>query len=316
MKKLVAFRWFLLVSICTFSFWCSDASAQTQDEKDANFAKYALKLREDVLQRVRTQPSLTKTTFTGSGTGYGSGTAHGSGTPSRSGARYPDLAPFPSVSGSRVLMVGDSMTVGGFGEAMQDYLVRRFGSGNVALYASCGSSPEHWLRSGPNFVTKCGYREQTPRSSIVRDFQNGKQPEPALTPKLEDLVAAFHPTTVIVQLGTNWMDGMAPESATGQSTYSKILDRFVVAVHSAPNTVQKIIWITPPDASLYSREVKASVTNLIKAAGQRDVFATIDSNSMTHYIPGKSGGDGVHYNSEEAKQWAGRVVRELDWMMH
>src|SRR5712671_4276366 len=41
----------------------------------------------------------------------------------------------------RVLMVGDSLTVGGFGEAMQAYLLRRFGSNNVAVFASCGSSP-------------------------------------------------------------------------------------------------------------------------------------------------------------------------------
>jgi hypothetical protein len=184
MKKLVTFRWSLIVPVGTLLFWCLDVSAQSQDDKDANFAKYALKLREDVLQRVSTHQSLTKTTFTGSGTGYGSGTSN------RSEAHYPALTPFPSVSGSRVLMVGDSMTVGGFGEAMQDYLLRRFGSGNVAVYASCGSSPEHWIRSGPNFVTKCGYREQTPRSSILRDFQNGKQPEPAITPKLEDLVEA------------------------------------------------------------------------------------------------------------------------------
>jgi hypothetical protein len=310
MKKLVAVRWFLLAPCGALFLWLSGTSAQSQDDSDPNFAKYALKLREDVLQRVRVQQSMTKTTFSGSGTGYGSGSAKSSVS------HYPGIAPFPSLTGFRVLMIGDSMTVGGFGEAMQDYLVRRFGSSNVALYASCGSSPEHWLRSGPSFTTKCGYRQLSFGLSILRDFQNGKQPEPTVTPKLEDLVGTFHPTTVIVQLGTNWMDGMAPESAIGQSSYSKILDRFVAAVHSEPNTVRRIIWITPPDASLYSREVKASVTNLIKAAAQRDLFVTIDSNSMTHYIPGKSGSDGVHYNSEEAKQWANRVVRELDWMLH
>src|ERR1700761_1817586 len=112
MKKLVTFRWPLIVPVGTLLFWCLDVSAQSQDEKDANFAKYALKLREDVLQRVNSQQSLTKTTFTGSGTGYGSGTAN------RSVVRNSPLTPFPSVSGSRVLMVGDSMTVGGFGEAM------------------------------------------------------------------------------------------------------------------------------------------------------------------------------------------------------
>jgi hypothetical protein len=299
MKKRVAVKLSLVVVTCALAFFCSDASAQSQYESSTDFAKYALKLREDVLRRV--QPSAVKTTYSGSGTGYGSGSRSLGGTD------------YGNVSG--VLMIGDSMTVGGFGEAMRDYLVRRFGSSNVAVYASCGSSPEHWMRSGPNFITKCGYREQTPRSSILYDFENGKQPEPAVTPKLEDLVGSFHPTMVIVQLGTNWMDGMEPDSATSQSAYSNILDRFVAAVHSEPNRVRRIIWITPPDSSLYSQEVKLSVTNLIKAAARRDFFATIDSNSMTHYIPGKSGGDGVHYNSGEAKQWANRVVRELDRML-
>jgi hypothetical protein len=46
MKKFVTFRWSLVVPVCALLFWCSDASAQSQEEKDANFAKYALKLRE------------------------------------------------------------------------------------------------------------------------------------------------------------------------------------------------------------------------------------------------------------------------------
>jgi hypothetical protein len=221
----------------------------------------------------------------------------------------------PNPSSARVLMVGDSMSVGGFGEAMQDYLLRRFGRNNVALFASCGSSPEHWLRSGPKFVTKCGYREQTPRSSILNDFRDGKRPQPTLTPKLEDLISRLHPTTVIVQLGTNWMDGMGFDFASDRSTYRKILDRFVAAVRSDPNRARKIIWITPPDSSRYSRAVKLRVANLIKTAAQRDSFAIIDSNSMTHYVPGRSGSDGVHYNGAEAKQWAYRVTRELDRML-
>ena len=192
-------------------------------------------------------------------------------------------------------MVGDSLTVGGFGEALQAYLLRRFGSNNVALYASCGSSPEHWIRSGPKFITKCGYREQTPQATVLYDFQNGRRPRPALTPKLEDLVERFHPKTVIVQLGTNWMDGMGSYSASDKSSYAQVLDRFVAAIHSEPNTVQKIIWITPPDSSRCSKTVETRVQNLITAAAEKDSFEIIDSSRMTHYVPGKSGGDGVHW---------------------
>ena len=218
-------------------------------------------------------------------------------------------------NGMPVLMIGDSLTVGGFGEAMQDYLLRRFGSEKVAVYASCGSSPEHWLRSGPRFITKCGYREHTPQATVLYDYQNGRRPRPVLTPKLEDLVGKYHPKTVIVQLGTNWMDGMRSSSAGDKFAYGEILDRFVAAIHSNPNTVQKIIWITPPDSSRYSKAVETKVKNLIMSAAKRHSLEIIDSSRMTHYIPGISGGDGVHYNSAAAKEWASQVTRELDGML-
>jgi hypothetical protein len=225
----------------------------------------------------------------------------------------------PAFAGSRralpILMVGDSLTVGGFGEAVEEYLLRRFGTNHVAIFACCGSSPEHWLRSGPEYITKCGYREQTPRSSIVYDFERGRRPRRVRTPKLEDLMAKFRPKTVIVQLGTNWMDGMHSNPTRDESTYGEILDRFVAAIQSEPDTVRKIIWITPPDSSRYSKAVQMRVTNLIKRASRRHSFEIIDSSRLTHYVRGQSGSDGVHYNSAAAKEWANRVTKELDSML-
>jgi hypothetical protein len=226
-----------------------------------------------------------------------------------------DLAAPGNQKALPILMIGDSLTVGGFGEAVEGYLLHRFGSKNVAIFACCGSSPEHWVRSGPDYITKCGYREQTPRSTILYDFERGRRPKRVRTPKLEDLVAKFRPRTVIVQLGTNWMDGMHSNPARDESTYGEILDRFVAAIHSEPNTVRKIIWITPPDSSRYSKTVQRRVTNLIKTASRRHSFEIIDSSRLTHYVRGQSGGDGVHYNRTAAREWANRVTRELDGML-
>jgi hypothetical protein len=223
--------------------------------------------------------------------------------------------PFRPPASGRVLMVGDSLSVGGFGETMQEYLLQRFGSENVAVYASCGSSPEHWLRSGPNFVAKCGYRERTPQATVLYDFQNGRRPQPVLTPKLEDLVGKYHPTTVIVQLGTNWMDSFRANSRIAVSNDGQILDRFVAAIHTYADTVQQIIWVTPPDSSRYSSETQRMVKDLITDAARRNSFEIIDSSRMTHYVPGNSGDDGVHYNSEAANDWAILVTRELDGML-
>ena len=75
----------------------------------------------------------------------------------------------------KVLMIGDSLSVGGFGEAVREHLEHEFGRQNVAFFASCGSSPESWLENEPVFHTRCGYREKTPTTDIYRDYHNGKK---------------------------------------------------------------------------------------------------------------------------------------------
>src|SRR5206468_12809854 len=57
----------------------------------------------------------------------------------------------------KVLMIGDSLSVGGFGEAVREHLEHEFGRQNVAFFASCGSSPESWLQNEPVFNTGSGY---------------------------------------------------------------------------------------------------------------------------------------------------------------
>src|ERR1700722_13536135 len=81
----------------------------------------------------------------------------------------------PKQAPPRVLMIGDSLTVGPFGESVEQYLETRLGRSNFALFGSCGSSPENWLHAEPDYYTKCGYREASPeRGQALIDFQNGR----------------------------------------------------------------------------------------------------------------------------------------------
>jgi hypothetical protein len=206
---------------------------------------------------------------------------------------------------TRILMIGDSLSAGPFGEAVQQHLARQFGPQNVAAYASCGSSPEHWLRDEPGFYTKCGYRESTPDGApIFRDFVNGKPPRATLTPKLESLVRRHQPTVVIVQLGTNWMDRNLSDAQVLSFT-----DRFIAAARGG--SVRQIIWIAPPDSSAF-RKTQGRIHRLIQQAAARDRFEVIDSRQLTHYVLGKTGGDGIHYNSEASRAWAEKIGVSLD----
>lgn len=207
----------------------------------------------------------------------------------------------PEAPRPRILMIGDSLSVGSFGEVLQRYLENKYGRESVAAFASCGSSPENWLRDEPVFHTKCGYRERTPTTDVYSDFHNGRPPPPTGTPKLESLLARYKPTVVIVQQGTNWMD-----RPLSDDQIRSILKRFIAAVGAK----RTIIWIGPPDSSRFSR-VQARIYRLIRQEiPSGDVV--INSRRLTDYVPGKTGGDGVHYNSASGEAWARKVIGLCD----
>jgi hypothetical protein len=192
-------------------------------------------------------------------------------------------------------MIGDSLSVGGFGEAVREHLEHESGRQNVAFFASCGSSPESWLENEPVFHTRCGYREKTPTTDVYSDYHKGKRPPAVAAPKLETLIERYKPTIVIVQLGTNWMDQT----------------RFVSAAHRG-NT-RTMIWIGPPDSSRFSK-----VQNRIYRLIQQSVWRgdpVIDSRRFTRYVLGKTGGDGVHYNTESGQAWARPVIASIDQVL-
>lgn len=237
--------------------------------------------------------------------GLGSFALVTNGTAARPATTKRTMAPVAPVAPTRVLMIGDSLSVAPFGEAVQQHLARKFGPQNVAAYASCGSSPEHWLR-GEEFYTKCGYRESTPdKMPLLRDWVNGKPPKPTLTPKVEALVRRHQPTIVIAQLGTNWMDRNLSDAQI-----NSFLSRFIEAARGG--SVRQIIWIAPPASSAMPAKAQARVHRLIQRGGKREGFEVIDSRELTRYVPGQTGGDGVHYNNEASRAWAARINNSLD----
>ena len=74
-----------------------------------------------------------------------------------------------------------------------------------------------------------------------------------------------------------------------------------------------MIWIGPPDSSRFSK-VQNRIYRLIQQSVPRG-DPVIDSRRFTRYLVGKTGGDGVHYNSESGEAWARRVIASLDQVL-
>ena len=206
----------------------------------------------------------------------------------------------------KVLMIGDSLSVSGFGDVVRGHLEHKFGAQNVAFFASCGSSPESWLQDNKVFYTKCGYREKTHTTDVYADYHNGKRPPAVATPKIETLIERHQPTIVIVQLGTNWMD-----QTLSDNYIRHVLTRFVDAVHA--DGTRRMIWIGPPDSSRFSK-VQNRIYQLIQQSVPRG-DPVIDSRRFTRYVMGKTGGDGIHYNRESGEAWAKPVNATIDQIL-
>ena len=219
----------------------------------------------------------------------------------------PAMSPQPV----EVMLIGDSLSVGPFGRALESALQARFGRGRVCVFASCGSSPEDWLPGRPVFVTKCGYRQTTPSGSISREYQNGKRPPPVRTPKLPKIFDAWRPQLVIVQLGTNWMDQLAAADRLDGRAYRRHVRDFVREIRRDADPV--IVWVMPPDSSKYPLRVHEAVERWIREESIPSRFRTIDSRLFTApYRDGKTGGDGVHYGDAAGRRWARRVMGQIN----
>ncbi len=190
---------------------------------------------------------------------------------------------------SDVLLLGDSHTVGAFGRVL-DGLLRK--TGRVTTLARGGISAHQWLTGeGLSY----GYWDR---------FADGTESrgQVAETPRIDVLLAAEAPATVVVALGANLMG--APGEFIREST-----EGLALALSGRP-----CFWIGPPHARAASDAERERVIQAILAGiGGRCAF--IDSRPHARYPD--SGGDGVHFDHlgdagrALAEGWARAVFRQL-----
>lgn len=195
----------------------------------------------------------------------------------------------PVRPGRRVLILGDSHTVGHFGKSL-DQACRDAGA-KVRTYASCSSHPIWWF---DGTRTHCGYFSRDERGKILRvPFGTLKR-----TPRLPELWRQFEPELVIVGLGANMTDY---SRETVQTTCHKMASY----LH---NKGADIIWVGPPIIRLQPRWKLDRLYGWLRAAVSPPA-EFIDSRPWTYYP--ETGGDGIHYRGLEGRKIAAHWASEV-----
>lgn len=187
-------------------------------------------------------------------------------------------------SGSKVLVIGDSHTAGPFGDEL-DRLLRAKGA-NVHTVGSSGATAD-------NFITGKGTT-----NGFSDHKTNGQTQKTAAhaTPKLEELINEDKPDTILVNLGANFR-GAGPAGIKKQvNEIGEIAKKHGI----------KITWVGPPT----TRKDEGDRSSLQKF--DEDMKAAVAPYgsyiSSAPFTPKYSGGDGIHYSGEAAKQWAAGVA--------
>lgn len=196
--------------------------------------------------------------------------------------------------GTKVLEIGDSHTVGVFGDELDSKL--RGTGAQVATYASAGASADWFVKGTP---TKYGYSE--------RHADGSKSTTPYgqshATPKLEQLIAKEKPQVIVVNLGANFR-GSGPAGIKQQvSSLGEIAKK-----HNIP-----IVWVGPPK----SQKDNANSGTLQKF--DQDMAAAVAPYgtyvASTPFVPKYVGNDGLHFGGAEgnkiAKGWANGVFQAI-----
>jgi hypothetical protein len=217
---------------------------------------------------------------------------------------------------SPVLIIGDSMSLCGFGERL-DRDFRNAGVAVVATFMACGTNPLSWTRLGNNAAAKtsCGLWTIKPSAAghpetfmDVYGMSRGHRPGRYPVPKIEDLLAEYRPEILVVQLGNNLFDALKgrKEGREGD-VLTPFIDPFL---RIAAPAVRRIYWVAPPVSGFVPKQTQDALVSALKSH-EGPAFRIIDSRELLTYPYHGLQPDKQHFEGRDMNLWADRT---LDWI--
>ncbi|MEM1297300.1 MAG: hypothetical protein AAGH89_18190, partial [Verrucomicrobiota bacterium] len=203
---------------------------------------------------------------------------------------------------SKVLYLGDSLSMGAFGRTLDANM--RSEKLEVYTYVAGGASPYYWLSRYEPISCSIGYWEKTPtlekRVGYIREV-----------PKVESLLDSYKPDVVVVQTGVNLyatLRSKRREKADNIKVVETLIMDMCRAVHSKG---AHSYWITPPEShpKRFPSDLQQELTKIMKRVVGGLGGKVFESAEVTHWTAEyPSGSDGIHYGPDQSIDWASKVT--------
>jgi hypothetical protein len=232
----------------------------------------------------------------------------------------PQQNPPSSSGGVRVLILGDSLALCGFGKRLDERFRQSPHVKATFTYLACGTNPLSWLKDRPytRIQTHCGFVsiETNPANGRMHEAHDvygvprGHTPGSHPVPKLEDLLATLQPDVLIMQTGTNLFDIFPDKKSVNPNRHGPELRSYLVpfinkAVRT-PSNLRKIYWVASPTSGRVSKEIQDFVLQQTKS-DIGHVANVIDSRTLVSYPYHHMEPDKEHFIGADMDQWADRV---------
>jgi hypothetical protein len=222
--------------------------------------------------------------------------------------------------GLRVLILGDSMSLCGFGEHLDGRFRMDKRINAVFTYMACGTTPASWVTSTSlrQNSTLCGFwsidslpgRTKPQIHKDIYDLSNRVTPRPHAVPSLEQLLHVLRPDILVMQTGTNLMSFFSDGNTIRPEREGPMLERHIMpfigaALHS-PAPLLRIYWVASPISGRVSPSVQDFITDRLRSLVGR-VATVIDSRPLVSYPYRKMSFDKEHFFGPQMDEWADKV---------
>ncbi|AZZ35306.1 hypothetical protein CIK05_00310 [Bdellovibrio sp. qaytius] len=212
-----------------------------------------------------------------------------------------------STSADRLIYIGDSHTVGTFGQQLTKNLEKVTDSKPIKRYGVVGSAAGHWNKKDNSSIRKLKIGYYCDGDGQV----NGKAPK-ADFPTPTQLFQGAEPM-VVIALGTNDVNSKC--NVSDKTEQMAAVKELISQVR--PNS--KCIWVGPTEQpndgpiakNCGQTKIKAFVDNLKQTVSSRCIY--IDSREIKlngkPILPNRS--DKLHYDGDLAEHWANAVSLKI-----